>query len=209
LAARASMDMGWHSVPLPRAKHEKRKRLPLMGGCIVEPWMELLLGALLIFCLRLIDVSMGTVRILMAVRGRRLLAGVIGFFEVTIFLVAISQVVTNIGNWWNVLGYAGGFAVGTVVGMTIERKLAIGLAEVNIISMGKGTELAEALRAEGFGATEFLGAGQESIVDMIRTVVRRREVPSVTAVASAIDDSAFITVQEMERAYRGRWRMRK
>jgi len=171
--------------------------------------MEPLLGALLIFCLRLIDVSMGTVRILMAVRGRRLLAGAIGFFEVTIFLVAISQVVTNIGNWWNVLGYAAGFAVGTIVGMTIETKLAIGLAEVNIVSMGRGSEIAEALRREGFGATEFLGAGQERIVDMIRTVVRRREVPSVTAVASGVDDSAFITVHEMQRAYRGRWRMRK
>lgn len=175
----------------------------------MEPWMEPLLGALLIFCLRLIDVSLGTVRILMAVRGRRLLAGAMGFFEVTIFLVAISQVLTNIGNWWNVLGYAGGFAVGTILGMTIENKLAIGLAEVNIVSMGKGIEIAEALREEGFGATEFLGAGQESIVDMIHTVVRRREVPSVTAVASAVDDSAFITVQEMQRAYRGRWRMRK
>jgi uncharacterized protein YebE (UPF0316 family) len=171
--------------------------------------IDILLGALLIFCMRLIDVSMGTVRILMAVRGRRLLAGFIGFFEVTIFLVAISQVVSNIGNWWNVLGYAGGFAVGTVVGMTIERKLAIGLAEVNIISMGKGPDVAEALRLEGFGATEFLGAGQDSIVDMIRTVVRRREVSSVTDVASAIDESAFITVQDMEHAYRGRWRMRK
>jgi uncharacterized protein YebE (UPF0316 family) len=171
--------------------------------------MEPLLGALLIFCLRLIDVSMGTVRILMAVRGRRLLAGVIGFFEVSVFIVAISKVITNIGNWWNVLGYAGGFAVGTVIGMTIERRLAIGLAEVDIVSMGKGKEVAEALRAEGFGVTEFLGTGQDSIVDMIRTVVRRREVPSVTVVATSVDESAFITVQEMERAYRGRWRIRK
>jgi len=171
--------------------------------------MELLLGALLIFCLRLIDVSVGTVRILMAVRGRKLLAGVLGFFEVSIFLVAISQVLTNIGNWWNVLGYAGGFAVGTIIGMTIENKLAIGLAEVEIVSMGRGTEIAEALRAEGYGATEFLGAGQENIVDLVRTVVRRREVPSITAAASVIDESAFITVHEMQRAYRGRWRMRK
>jgi uncharacterized protein YebE (UPF0316 family) len=177
----------------------------MKGGWTVP----VLLGALLIFCMRLIDVSMGTVRILMAVRGRRLLAGVIGFFEVTIFLVAISQVITNIGNWWNVLGYAGGFAVGTILGMTIEGKLAIGLAEVNIVSMGKGSAVAEALRQEGFGATEFRGAGQDNIVRMIRTVVRRREVPSVTAVASAVDESAFITVQDMERAYRGRWRMRK
>ena len=171
--------------------------------------MEPLLGGLFIFCLRLIDVSMGTVRILMAVRGRRLLAGVIGFFEVSIFVIAISQVVTNIGNWWNVLGYAGGFAVGTIVGMTIENKLAIGLDEVEIVSMGMGTEIAEALRAEGYGATEFLGVGQKNVVDMVRAVVRRREVAAVMATASALDDEAFITVQEMQSAYRGRWRLRK
>lgn len=171
--------------------------------------MQILLGAVLIFCLRLTDVSMGTVRILMAVRGRRVLAGLIGFFEVTIFLVAISQVITNIGNWWNVLAYAAGFATGTIVGMTIENKLAIGLAEVNIISMGMGAQIAEGLREDGYGATEFLGVGQKNVVDMVRTVVRRREVPAVMATTSAVDDQAFVTVQEMQSAYRGRWRLRK
>jgi len=168
--------------------------------------MEIFLGALLIFCLRLIDVSIGTVRILMAMRGRRLLAGLMGFFEVSIFLVAISQVVTNIGNWWNVIGYAGGFAMGTIIGITIENKLAIGLAEVSIISMGMGTQIAEALREDGYGATEFLGAGGSTMVDMVRTVVRRKEVTSIIAKAGSIDDKAFITVQDMQRAYRGRWR---
>ncbi len=168
--------------------------------------MEVFLGALFIFCLRLIDVSMGTVRILMSVRGRRLLSGLIGFVEVSIFLVAISQVVTNIGNWWNVLAYAGGFATGTIVGITIENKLAIGLAEISIISMGKGTEIAEALRGEGYGATEFLGAGHSNIVDMVRAVVRRKEVPSVIATTTKVDETAFVTVQDMQRAYRGRWR---
>lgn len=171
--------------------------------------MAIFLGALLIFCLRLIDVSMGTVRILMAVRGRRLLASLIGFVEVIIFLVAISQVVTNIGNWWNVLAYAGGFALGTVLGVTIENKLAIGLAEINVISMGKGTEIAEALREQGYGATEFLGVGQANIVDMVRTVVRRREAPSVMAVVNDRDEEAFVTVSDMKSAYRGRWRLRK
>jgi uncharacterized protein YebE (UPF0316 family) len=171
--------------------------------------MEIFLGALLIFCLRLIDVSIGTVRILMAMRGRRLLAGLMGFVEVTIFLVAISQVVTNIGNWWNVIGYAGGFAMGTIVGITIENKLAIGLAEVDIISMGRGTEIAEALRDDGYGATEFLGAGHQNMVDMVRAVVRRKEVPLVIARAGAVDDEAFITVHDTQRAYRGRWRVVK
>jgi len=171
--------------------------------------MEIFLGALLIFCLRLIGVTLGTVRILMAVRGRRLLASLMGFVEVIVFLVAISEVVTNIGNWWNILAYAGGFALGTVLGVTIENKLAIGLAEVNVISMGKGTEIAEALREQGYGATEFLGAGQTNIVDMVRTVVRRREVTSVMALTSDVDEEAFVTVSDTKSAYHGRWRLRK
>jgi len=171
--------------------------------------MELFLGALFIFCLRLIDVSMGTVRILMALRGRRMIAALIGFFEVAIYLVAIGQVITNIGNWWNIVAYAGGFSAGTIVGITIEKKLAIGLAEVNIISMGAGTKIAEALRDDGYGATEFLGAGHSHMVDMVRTVVRRKEVPSVIARSISIDDKAFVTVQEMRTAYRGRWRVVK
>ena len=171
--------------------------------------MEIFLGALFIFCLRLIDVSMGTVRILMALRGRRLIAALIGFFEVAIFLVAIGQVITNIDNWWNIVAYAGGFATGTIVGITIEKKLAIGLAEVSIISMGMGMKIAEALRDDGYGATEFLGAGHANIVDMVRTVVRRKEVPSVIAMTNSIDDKAFVTVQEMQSAYRGRWRVVK
>ena len=171
--------------------------------------MEIFLGALFIFCLRLIDVSMGTVRILMALRGRRLIAALIGFFEVAIFLVAIGQVITNIDNWWNIVAYAGGFATGTIIGITIEKKLAIGLAEVSIISMGMGMKIAEALRDDGYGATEFLGAGHANIVDMVRTVVRRKEVPSVIAMTNSIDDKAFVTVQEMQSAYRGRWRVVK
>ena len=96
--------------------------------------MEAVLGGLLVFCLRLTDVTRGTLRILMTVRGRKLLAALIGFVEVTIFVVAIGQVVRNVGNVWNGLGYSGGFATGTLVGMTIEEHLALGWTVVRIIS---------------------------------------------------------------------------
>ena len=66
--------------------------------------MEAILGGLLIFVLRLTDVTLGTLRILMTVRGCKLPAALIGFVEVTIFVVAISQVVRNATNFWSVLG---------------------------------------------------------------------------------------------------------
>ncbi len=81
-------------------------------------------NALLIFYLRLVDVSLGTVRLIMIGRGRRKIAPLLGFVEVTIWVVAISQVITNLDNIFNILGYSGGFAAGTLVGMWIEDKLA-------------------------------------------------------------------------------------
>jgi len=66
--------------------------------------VEAILGGLLTFVLRLTDVTLGTLRILMTVRGRKLPAALIGFVEVTIFVVAISQVVRNATNSWSVLG---------------------------------------------------------------------------------------------------------
>ena len=86
----------------------------------VDP--QLLAGMLLIFCLRIVDVSLGTVRLIMVTRGIRKWAVLIGFFEVTIWVVAISQVMSNLNNVWNVLAYSGGFASGTFVGMYLESR---------------------------------------------------------------------------------------
>ena len=67
----------------------------------------------------------GTVRLIMVTRGIRKWAVLIGFVEVTIWVVAISQVISNLNNVWNILGYSGGFAAGTFVGMYLENRLAL------------------------------------------------------------------------------------
>lgn len=170
--------------------------------------MHPILGGLFIFCLRLTDVTLGTLRILMTVRGRKLLAGVIGFVEVTIFVVAISQVVRNVDNVWNVLGYAGGFAAGTMVGMTIEERLALGFSIVRIISANPNSPLGEAIRSAGFGATEIPGRGMNHAVDILEVVVRRADLPAVLQIVDRVDNKAFVTVEETRRVYRG-WRLSK
>lgn len=162
-----------------------------------------ILGGLLIFGLRLIDVSMGTVRMLMVVRGRKFLAALIGFFEVMIFLLAISKVVREVGNFWNVLGYCGGFATGTIVGMTLEQRLALGFSVVRIISKTRWLEITQALRQESFGATQVIGEGKDGPVGIIYSIVRRRQVPAVVALCERLDPQAFITVEEAGRVYRG------
>ncbi|MBN1888329.1 MAG: DUF2179 domain-containing protein [Thermoflexales bacterium] len=170
--------------------------------------MHPILGGLFVFCLRLTDVTLGTLRILMTVRGRKLLAGAIGFVEVGIFAIAISQVVRNIDNLWNVLGYAGGFAAGTIVGMTIEERLALGFTIVRIISSEMGHDLAQAIRQLGFGATEMTGQGMNRAVNVLEVMVRRADLPAVLQIVDRVDNKAFVTVEEARRVYRG-WRLSK
>ena len=98
--------------------------------------MEMIIGGLLVFLARLVNVSMATVRTLMGMRGQKRLAAAIGLFESLIFILAISRVLQDVGNIWNVLGYCGGFAAGTLVGLAIEERLALGYAVVKTISRG-------------------------------------------------------------------------
>lgn len=170
--------------------------------------MEAILGGLLIFCLRLTDVTLGTLRILMTVRGRKPLAALIGFVEVTIFVVAISRVVRNVGNVYNVLGYSGGFAAGTLVGMTIEEHLALGWTVVRVISTDLSKRIADTLRQAGYGVTEMSGQGMRGSVEIYEIVVRRADLPKVLQVIDKVDEKAFVTVEESRRVYRG-WRLAK
>jgi uncharacterized protein YebE (UPF0316 family) len=170
--------------------------------------LEAILGGLLIFVLRLSDVTLGTLRILMTVRGRKPLAALIGFVEVTIFIVAISRVVRDVNNLWLVLGYSAGFAAGTLVGMTIEEHLALGWTVVRVISSDLSRRVAEVLRKAGFGVTEMTGHGMRGDVGIYEVVARRADLPRVLQIVESVDGKAFVTVEETRRVYRG-WRLAK
>jgi len=86
---------------------------------------EVLWGVFLVFVLRVIGVTLATVRMLIMTRGKKLLAASIGFFEVMVYALAIGYVVNNLSNVWNLLGYSLGFAVGTLVGMWLEERMAL------------------------------------------------------------------------------------
>lgn len=162
------------------------------------PW-----GPVLIFVLRIFDVSLSTLRILLSVRNQRVMVPIIGFFEVLIWIFAVGSAIRNLESVWHVLGYAGGFATGNIVGLWIEGKLAIGLATLRIISRAGGVELAESLRERGYGVTEFFGQGREGRVEIVYTAVARREIPRVLDEVQRWDPDAFVTVEEPREIRRG------
>jgi uncharacterized protein YebE (UPF0316 family) len=161
------------------------------------------IGPLLIFALRIVDVSFSTVRILLSVRNQRVAVPIIGFFEVLIWLFAAGNAIRHLESPLHLLGYAAGFSTGTMVGLWIEEKLAIGLATMRIISKRTDAQLATNLRALGCGVTEFIGQGREGPVDVVYTVVQRRDISRVLDEVERVDADAFITVEEPREIRRG------
>ncbi len=170
-----------------------------LDAIFAGPW-----GPLVIFVLRIGDVSLATLRILLSMRNVRLLVPVIGFIEVLIWIFAVGNAIRNLNSPLHLLGYAGGFAMGNLVGLWLEEKLAIGMAVVRVVSRYGGVELAEALREKGFGVTEYAGQGRDGIVEIVDTVVRRREIASVLSEIDRWDPTAFVTIEE-PRAIRHGW----
>jgi uncharacterized protein YebE (UPF0316 family) len=160
----------------------------------------------IIFLMRVTDMSLDTLRVLFVIRGRKPLAWITGFFQSALWVVAITSVLSNLDNLWNVLGYAGGFASGNVVGMMIEERLAIGHGQLRIISSRRGKAIAESIRDAGFAVTELSGRGRDGTVAVLSCSVKRREIDNVQRAVHAIDPQAFITVEDIRPLHRGYWR---
>jgi len=172
-------------------------------------WLNLhpLLWPVFIFFARITDVSIGTLRTVLLVRGSRVLAPVLGFFEVLIWVTAISGVLTHLSHWYNVVSYAAGFATGNAVGMWIERRLALGMQAVQMISRTRSAAVAEGLRLAGYGVTELKGRGMSGEVSVSLVIVPRRDTRTAIGVAQSIDPDVCCTVEDVRstniHTYRG------
>ena len=159
-----------------------------VDALFASPW-----GALLIFVLRIFDVSLDTMRVIFAIRGKRGIAALLGFAQAMIWIFAVGNAVKHLDSILHIVGYAGGYATGTWVGITIEQAIAYGVAQIRVVSRHAGVEIAEALRARGYGVTEFPGFGRDGSVEIVQSVVQRGQVEGVLAIIEAHDAEAFVT----------------
>jgi len=157
----------------------------------------------LIFLARVCDVTIGTVRIMLLTKGRRILAPMLGFIEVLIWLLAIRQIFNHLTNVACYLAFAGGFAMGNYVGMYIEEKLAIGLDVIRIITRKDAGELVNFLKAEGYGVTNLDATGTMGKVNVIFTIVNRKEVGKVVKIINKFNPKAFYSVEEIRAVSEG------
>jgi uncharacterized protein YebE (UPF0316 family) len=162
-------------------------------------WLDVypLFWPLFIFCARIMDVSIGTLRTIYIIRGSRYLGPFLGFFEVTIWLTAVSGVFTHLDRWYNIAAYAAGFATGNAVGVLIEHRLAIGMQALRLISCTQSAAVAAGLRLAGFAVTEIKGHGLSGDVSISFVVVQRKDAQKAMAVAHSIDPEVFCTVEDI------------
>lgn len=160
--------------------------------------MSAFFGYLLIFTARVADVTLATVRTLMVVQGRKKQAAFIGFFEVGIYVSALSKVVNSLDNPIKFLAYCLGFATGNYVGITIENKIALGnLSAQIILKTSENHELIKLLRDNGFGVTIIEGEGIDGPRDVIYVALNRKDLNKLKQLVYDINKDAFITVSSI------------
>jgi uncharacterized protein YebE (UPF0316 family) len=155
---------------------------------------------LLVFFAELGVVTLSTLRIIFITRGKKILAPIVGFFEITIWLFAIGQVMQNLSDLGCFLGFAGGFTLGNYLGMLTEKWLALGTVVVRTITRKDATGLIQGLQAAQFGVTTMDAEGATGPVKVIFTVVRRKQLPDVLGIVRGFDPAAFYSVDEIQDA---------
>jgi uncharacterized protein YebE (UPF0316 family) len=157
----------------------------------------------LIFCARICDVSLGTIRVIFITKGIRYLAPLIGFFEVIIWLLAIGQVMNNLTNVASYIAYGGGFAMGTFIGMRIEEKISLGLTSIRIITIEEPSQLVNYLRSQNYGVTTVDGEGSTGQVKMVFSIIRRQDLPDVVEVIKKLHPGAFYSIEDVKSVSEG------
>lgn len=174
---------------------------------------------LMIFVARIADVTIGTIRIVMVSKGQKFLAPLLGFFEVIIWLIAMSKIFQNMDNWVAYIAYGAGFATGNYVGLIIEEKLAMGIVQLQIITRRNADVLIEKLKEAGYGITYMEAQGGEEEVAVIYSIIKRAYIPTVIRIIRTYNPKAFYSIGDVKFVSKsiglpmggtvGRWRRKK
>jgi uncharacterized protein YebE (UPF0316 family) len=166
-------------------------------------WFGLPILPLFVFLAEATVVTIGTMRTIFIARGYKGIAPVLGLFEISIWLFAIGQVMQNLNDLHCFVAFASGFAAGNYFGILLEKKLAIGSLVVNVISRRDAGVLIENLKLAEYGVTAIGAQGATGPVQVVSTVIKRKELNNVLAIVRRFDAKAFYSVNELQSAEAG------
>lgn len=167
------------------------------------PWLPFV-----VFAAELCVVTLGTLRIIFVSRGAKLLATLLGFFEIVLWLFAIGQIMRNLSDVGCFFGFAAGFVCGNFLGIQIDRALAIGTQVVRIITSQDATALIGSLKANGYGVTTLKAEGANGPVHLVFTVIKRKDLPAVVRLIEQFDPRTFWSVETVQHSAEGVFRPR-
>lgn len=164
---------------------------------ISSPVFTWVILPILIFLARILDVSLGTLRIVFVSRGNRLLAPLLGFFEVLVWITALGKIMENLSNPVTYLAYAAGFAAGNYIGIIIEEKIAAGNYIIRIITRTDAHSLAEALRQAGYTVTYQDAEGNRGPVAILYSIIKRSDTSHFVEIINRYNPQAFYTIEDV------------
>ncbi|HZJ73779.1 MAG TPA: DUF2179 domain-containing protein [Perlabentimonas sp.] len=156
-----------------------------------------------IFLARIIDVTIGTMRIIFVSKGQRVLAPILGFFEVLIWIIAMGKIMSNLDNYACYFAYAAGFATGNWVGMKVEEYLAMGSILIRVIAKRDVRQLVKKLNSHGYGATVVDGEGSSGEVHLVYSIVNRKFLQDVINLIEEFNPKAFFTIEDIRKVNSG------
>lgn len=168
--------------------------MPLFPDSAVYTWVII---PFLIFIARIADVSIGTMRLIFISRGFKLVAPLLGFFEVLIWLLAIQQVMSHLTNFLCYLAYGAGFATGTFVGIILEEKISIGKEIIRIITKKNSQQLVNKLQKEKYTVTCIDAKGSHGKVKVVFTIINRHDAPKVIKIIKRFNPNAFYSIEDV------------
>jgi uncharacterized protein YebE (UPF0316 family) len=157
----------------------------------------------LIFFARILDQSIGTMRLIFLSKGMKHIAPFLGFFEVIIWLLAIGQIMQHLDNWLCYIAYGAGFAMGNFIGITLEERLSIGTSIIRVILSSQSPELIAALNSHNFGLTILDADGAKGKVKVLFSIIRRKEIPVFLNTLHEYHPTAFYTIEDVKAAKEG------
>lgn len=163
-----------------------------------DHWLYINFGIPLLICLaRVCDVTLSTIRIIFVSKGERFIAPVLGFVEILIWLVAITQVMQHLDHWQNYIAYALGFALGNFFGIVIENRIALGHVMVTIITKTDAKKLIKILRDSGYWVTEADAIGNDGAVSLMVTIIKRKEISAIIPIIKENNPWAVYTFSDI------------
>lgn len=158
---------------------------------------------MLIALARIVDVTVGTIRVIMVSRGYKNIAPILGFGEVIIWLLAIGQIMQQLDNVMSYIGYGAGFAAGNYIGIQLAEKMSLGTVVIRIIPKKDSTPLITALRDAGYGVTAVNAEGKSGPVQIIFSIVKKKDLEGALSIINTHNPNAFYTVEEVQKVNEG------